>query len=238
MVLSSFYEESSAGLAVSPLQASRFAKEIADDFNPIHDPGGKRFCVPGDLLFSLVLERYGLSEQMSLRFSGMVGEGVVLQFPQTLEPAFSICDAAGKSYLEVERSGAILYDQQILWDFAQAYVAFSGQNFPHVLVPLLREHGVMINSERPLVIYEQMSINVSRLNLAGPWLEPARHEVRIEGKRAEVSLGFRIFDTAGELGKGAKKLVVGGLKPYDEAVSEQLIREYLSRKAEYRSAAA
>jgi hypothetical protein len=62
--------------------------------------------------------------------------------------------------------------------------------------------------------------------------------VRIEGKWAEVRLGFRNFDTAGELGKGAKKLVVGGLKPYDEAVSEQLIREYLSRKAEYRSAAA
>ena len=37
-------------------QASDFAKQIADDFNPLHDIQAKRFCVPGDLLFSLILE--------------------------------------------------------------------------------------------------------------------------------------------------------------------------------------
>lgn len=233
MLLSSFYQESSAGVLVSPAQASRFAKEIAGDFNPIHDEDAKRFCVPGDLLFSLLLDRYGLSEEMEVRFSGMVGEGVVLQFPQTQAEDFSISDAAGKSYMEVRRSGRNLHEQKALWAFARAYVAFSGQNFPHVLVPLLREQGVMINPDRPLVIYERMSIRLSSLAVESPRLEPALNEVRLDGKRAEVSLGFRIFDKTGELGEGSKKMVVSGLKPYDEAVSDRLTQEYLSRMAAY-----
>jgi len=32
-------------------QASDFAKQVADDFNPLHNVEAKRFCVPGDLLF-------------------------------------------------------------------------------------------------------------------------------------------------------------------------------------------
>ena len=39
----------------SQQQASQFAKGVAGDFNPIHDVGGKRFCVPGDLLFACLL---------------------------------------------------------------------------------------------------------------------------------------------------------------------------------------
>ncbi|MEX2365607.1 MAG: DUF3581 family protein, partial [Pseudohongiellaceae bacterium] len=60
-------------ISISAEQGSAFAKEIAGDFNPIHNIGAKRFVVPGDLLFALVLNRYGLSKSMSVRFSGMVG---------------------------------------------------------------------------------------------------------------------------------------------------------------------
>lgn len=231
MLLPSFYKESSAGVLVSPEQASRFAKEIAGDFNPIHDIGAKRFCVPGDLLFSLVLERYGLSQKMAFRFLGMVGEGVALQFPKTQDGRFAICDDAGRNYLEVERSGAILHDQVAVLAFAKAYVAFSGQNFPHILVPLLREQGVMINPQRPLVIYEQMLVELERLDGGLPRLEPSAAEAAIDGKRAEVTLGFRIFDEQGQLGQGFKKLIVSGLKPYEADASDQLIQEYLNRKA-------
>lgn len=235
MLLSSFYQESSAGVLVSPAHASRFAKEIAGDFNPIHDPGAKRFCVPGDLLFSLVLDRYGLSEQMEVRFTGMVGEGVVLEFPATGQPQFSISDATGKTYLEAERSGRLVQDPEAVWAFARAYVAFSGQTFPHLLVPLLREQGVMINPERPLVIYERMSIRLSTLDIHRPRLESARHQVKLEGKRAEIHLGFRILDESGELGTGSKKMLVSSLKPYDEARSEAVIQEYRQRISGWQS---
>ena len=38
-------------------QASHFAKKVAADFNPIHDEDNKRFCVPGDLLFAVLLQK-------------------------------------------------------------------------------------------------------------------------------------------------------------------------------------
>ena len=55
MFLQNYYSEENKKIHFSRQQASRFAKEIAGDFNPIHDPEAKRFCVPGDLLFALVM---------------------------------------------------------------------------------------------------------------------------------------------------------------------------------------
>ena len=55
-MLSGVYQESEGKVSVTREQASRFAKSIADDCNPLHDIDAKRFCVPGDLLFSMVLK--------------------------------------------------------------------------------------------------------------------------------------------------------------------------------------
>ena len=41
-------------------QGSDFAKQVADDFNPLHNIDAKRFCVPGALLFSIVIAKSGL----------------------------------------------------------------------------------------------------------------------------------------------------------------------------------
>ena len=58
--LSDFFLLDSAGCyEVSAEQGSRFAKEVAGDFNPIHDHDSKRFCVPGDLLFAIALSDFG-----------------------------------------------------------------------------------------------------------------------------------------------------------------------------------
>lgn len=70
MFLKEFYAIQDGCVAISAAQASMFAKEVAHDFNPLHDEDAKRFCVPGDLLFSLVLEKYGLSRNMHSRFPG------------------------------------------------------------------------------------------------------------------------------------------------------------------------
>ena len=51
MLVEKYYSEVGQEVRVSRQQASDFAKNIADDFNPIHDVQTKRFCVPGDLLF-------------------------------------------------------------------------------------------------------------------------------------------------------------------------------------------
>jgi hypothetical protein len=71
--LRAFHNVQGRHVLISPDQGSRFAKDIAGDFNPIHDADSRRFCVPGDLLFALVLARYGVSACMHCRFVGMVG---------------------------------------------------------------------------------------------------------------------------------------------------------------------
>ena len=52
-----FYAQRGEYVVISAEQASRFAKGVAGDYNPIHNPGARRFCVPGDLLFTLVLTK-------------------------------------------------------------------------------------------------------------------------------------------------------------------------------------
>ena len=73
MLLAPFYTKNANLIRISAQQASNFAKLQCFDFNPIHDPDNKRFCVPGDLLFSLALNIYGVSESMSFTFTNMVG---------------------------------------------------------------------------------------------------------------------------------------------------------------------
>ncbi|MEO1880948.1 MAG: DUF3581 family protein, partial [Methylococcales bacterium] len=72
-MLKEFYSGPDDCVAITAEQGSLFAKEVAGDFNPIHDVDSKRFCVPGDLLFAIVLEKYGLSKTMNFTFTGMLG---------------------------------------------------------------------------------------------------------------------------------------------------------------------
>ncbi len=233
MFVESFYRESAEGVQITPQQASRFAKEVAGDFNPIHDPGSKRFCVPGDLLFAIVLQRYGLSKGMCFTFSGMVGADAVLHFPPSSEGKFAVTDARDRVCLSVEREGETSHDAEQVKALACSYVAFSGHNFPHVLVPLLREQDVMINPERPLVIYESMSVRLDHLDFANPELEHAEDRLEVKGKRGDVRIAFNIKANGVQVGQGFKKLLVSGLKPYEDAVTQKLMDDYLQKKSGY-----
>ncbi|MGD0961590.1 MAG: DUF3581 family protein, partial [Methylomonas sp.] len=171
MFLSEYYNVQEGGVSIAAEQASMFAKEVAHDFNPLHDADAKRFCVPGDLLFSLVLEKYGLSQHMHFIFSGMVGHGVLLNFPDTDAGHIDVTDNQGKTYLQIDRSGQTTRNQVLIETLILDYVAFSGQNFPYVLVPLLARENVMFNIDRPLVIYESMTLTLQHLNFQHPSVE-------------------------------------------------------------------
>lgn len=233
MFLDNFHTELDGKIHIPPQLASDFAKQIADDFNPLHDPDAKRFCVPGDLLFSLVLSQYGLSEEMCFIFSGMVGKGIGLNFPASEENRVEISDDRGKVYLTIDRKGEATHDQTLISDLIRAYVAFSGHNYPHVLIPLLSEQNVMINPARPLVIYENMSIELDRLNIQNPSLKQDAATLEVNGKRGDVRLHFNITADDEVVGRGVKKLVVSGLRPYEEKDSIQMIEDYKNRKSSY-----
>ncbi len=236
MFLDQYHSDNGSVINISEQQASSFAKDISGDFNPIHDPGSKSYCVPGDLLFALVLVKYGLSPQMDFHFTGMVRNNVGLIFPPEANSEISICDSKGKSYLIVRRHGTAVENVELTENLIREYVAFSGQNFPHILMPLMSEHRVMINPARPLVIYDSMSFNLERLNYSSIRLELAKTALEITGKRAEARLFFKASADGKTMGTGYKKLILSGLRPYDPATMERLRDEYLSRKAAYESA--
>ncbi len=211
-------------------QASDFAKRIAGDFNPIHNVDAKRFCVPGDLLFAVALQHYGLSEKMRVIFSGMVGDGVGLEFPEAGDGAITVRDSHGKSCLDLQRSGATTTDTKSLCGIIRCYVQFSGQAFPHILVPLMAEHGLMINPERPLIIYESMSIELDSLQFEAPSLELTEARLEIHGKRGDTHLRFAVKADGRVVGRGAKSMVLSGLRPYVPDQIEELVNDYMARK--------
>jgi hypothetical protein len=231
--LDEFYTQNGNLVSISPEQASRFAKEVAGDFNPIHNPDAKRFCVPGDLLFSLVLAKFGLSQKMSVTFSGMVGRGVDLVFPQESSGNIDLADANGKVYTRIEHAGDTTKDSAIIEKLSKEYVAFSGQNFPFVMVPLMRKHQVMFNTRRPLVMYESMSFQLDSVNLAAPSLTLVESKLDIDGKRGEVHFLFDIKDGDRLVGQGDKKLLVGGLLPFDEEQMDAMIAQFTEFKTAY-----
>ncbi|MGS2744345.1 DUF3581 family protein [Halomonas sp. LS-001] len=230
-----FYTRRGDFVVISAAQASRFAKGVAGDYNPIHNPDARRFCVPGDLLFALVLERFGLWQQMEFRFTNMVGADTPLCFRETEQGVVQVCDEQGKCYLEATRQGDVTRDAAAIEAFARCYVAFSGKNFPHYLKPLMETHGVMFNPKRPLVIYDSMGFSLERLNAQTPGLELTGSSLDVQGKRADALLDFSIQSGGKAVGVGSKKLVVSGLCEYNAEQMDAIVAEFYRLKAAYES---
>lgn len=228
-----FYAQRGEYVVISAEQASRFAKGVAGDYNPIHNPGARRFCVPGDLLFALVLERFGLSQTMDFRFLNMVGADTPLRFREADDGTVHVSDETGKCYLEATRRGATTHEEAAVDAFVRCYVAFSGKNFPHYLKPLMEAHGVMFNPKRPLVIYDSMGFTLERLDGLAPDLALTRSSLEVLGKRADALLEFSIQSNGNPVGEGSKKLVVSGLCDYDPAAMEAIVAEFYRLKAAY-----
>jgi hypothetical protein len=233
MLLQEYYHEHNEGIHFSRQQASRFAKEVAGDFNPIHDPEAKRFCVPGDLLFALVMSKYGLSQRMRFVFSELVSDAVQLRLPDSTARQIDIIGDDGKKYLTLHREGDTSDDQQLIDDLTCSYVRFSGQTFPHVLVPLMSEKQVMINPDRPLVIYESMTISLERLDISAPQLELTGSELEVKGKRGTVRLAFQLQTSDEIVGTGEKNMILSGLRPFDAQKVDTLVAGYNTRKHSY-----
>ena len=137
-------------ITISAKQGSDFAKNIACDFNPIHDPLSKRFSVPGDLLFALALREYGLHKRMAFEFLDLVSADTELSYPQldSDEADLKVLNSKGKAVLAVQYNGGVSKEALKTEKLLKNYVAFSGQNFPVILVSLMKQHGVMVNPKR------------------------------------------------------------------------------------------
>lgn len=241
MFLTPYFSQDNNQFQFTRQQASHFAKKVAGDFNPIHDEDSKRFCVPGDLLFAVLLSKEGISQKMRFDFSGMVSNGVALSVENKCEKESAVVDEKSKEYLHMSREGEVNHNPEFIEHVVTSYVQFSGMNFPHIMVPLMEEQQMMINCQRPLVIYESMEVEFSRLDLTHPEVEFSGATFDVDGKRGVVTLNFTFKEDGEVVGKGLKRMVASGLKPYDQEAVDDLVERFHARKeaflAEFANAA-
>jgi hypothetical protein len=237
MYLNEFHTEENQAFQFTRQQASEFAKTIAGDFNPIHDVDNKRFCVPGDLLFALMLHKNGLSQKMSFNFAGMVNENTQVKIVENKDGLAILAGDANKVYLEMDHSGSVSSDQQLIERVVKSYVAFSGMNFPHIMVPLMREQGKMINIARPLVMYQRMEVEFEHLDISDPKVNFTGAKMDVNGKRANVTLNFDFVENGKVIGHGVKNMVMSGLVDFDETGLQMLVDKFNQLKTRYKQVA-
>ncbi|MFT5758651.1 MAG: hypothetical protein ACI9LM_003397 [Alteromonadaceae bacterium] len=233
MFLDNYYSVINNKTVFSRQQASNFAKHVADDFNPLHDIDAKRFCVPGDLLFSLVLAKTGLYQEMTFKFSGMVTDGISLDFPNEINKEACIIDDNNKEYMQITASGEKTIEPDVIESLIRSYVEFSGHTFPHILVKLMAENNVMINPTRPMVMYESMSIHLNSLNITNVKLVEANSTLVINGKRGNASLLFDLVCDGSIVGHGKKHMLLSGLREYSQDIIDEIVNGYNDKKAQY-----
>ncbi len=233
MFLDDFYTTSNNKINFTRQQASNFAKQIADDFNPLHNVDAKRFCVPGDLLFSLILAKSGLFQKMDFTFSGMVTNDIHLNFPSDIDGKVSVTDDNGKDYMHVNASGSSTKNEATIESLIRAYVEFSGHTFPHILVKLMAENNIMINPSRPMVMYESMSIQLDNVDFTEVKLIESNSTLTIDGKRGSACLAFDLISNEVKVGHGEKHMLLSGLREYCQETINVIVEDYNKTKAAY-----
>lgn len=240
MFVESFYQKHDAAISITAEQGSRFAKAIAGDFNPIHDPGHRRFCVPGDLLFAIAVQHFGLSESIKVQFKSLVDADQRLFLPPvSADPSPQhqlIRDDRDRVIMEWSQAGAQTFEAQQIERLIRTYVAFSGQNFPHVLVPLLEQHHIMFHPKRPFVIYDSMALHLERLDFTEPTLELTERTLIESDRRADITFSFVWKEDNTVIGTGSKTLIISGLQPYDAEAMAVVVADFVQARDNYQTA--
>lgn len=238
--LSSYYSLDQDEVVISAAQGSAFAKGVAGDFNPIHDPESRRFCVPGDLLFAIAIQRYGIYQSMAFEFLDLLGADIGMRYPEQFPQQakrLEIFSSKDKPTLGLNVEGANSQVESQQESLIKNYVAFSGHNFPDILVPLMREQNVMFNPARPLVIYQNMQLNFQHLKFKTLDVELAQTSLVVNNKRGDATLNFKLKDEQGkEVGEGAKTLILSGLREYKEEQIQEMRDEFYRRSTGYKAA--
>jgi len=232
MFTEGYCTRSGENILFSKQQGSDFAKRIAGDFNPLHDVGNSRFCIPGDLLFALMLSQFGISREMAFDFQGMVSGGTPIHFIE-LDKTIIAKNDKDKQVLCVARDGEITRNNIFVEGLIRAYVAFSGETFPHTIIELMKDEGMMINTRRPMVIYDQMSLSFSRFSESEPQVELQNCHFNVSGKRGMVTMNFDLLTDGQSIGSGQKQIIMSGLRPYEQSDIDYLVDTYNSGKAAF-----
>lgn len=226
MNLENFYSYTDDVLSFTRQQASDFAKNVAGDFNPLHDVETKRFCVPGDLLFAVMVSRLGVSQNMRFDFEGMVTETSRININQQNSSRIDLVDQNDKALMHINHSGENTSESGFITGLIEKYVQFSGRTFPEILINLMKKNQVMINPARPLIIYKNMAVHINEFPIGELDLEFTGASLQSEGKKGSVNLEFDLLVNKRVIGHGTKSMVLSGLRPYDQTAIDKIVSGY------------
>ncbi len=232
--LQSYFHNQDQEIKISAQQGSDFAKNIAGDFNPIHNPDSKRFCIPGDLLFAIALDQYGLYQKMNFQFLELVAAKNTLIYPvksDQSEGQLTVINERQHDVLKIDYADQVTRDSNKIEPLLKNYVSFSGMNFPDILVPLMQQNQVMINPNRPLVIYQSMSLELNTFDYDDLQIVLDETSLHVDGRRGEADLHFNLNAGSECIGTGVKTLILSGLREYEEETVKQMCKTYESYKA-------
>jgi len=224
-----YYSRIDDAFVFSKQQGSDFAKKIAGDFNPLHDTDNSRFCIPGDLLFSVMLAEFGVSKSMDFDFQGMISGDMPVHFVQE-KGSIEAKNDKNKTLLQLKRSGEISTNLNFVEGLIRSYVAFSGKTFPHIIIKLMKEQGMMINTKKPMVIYDQMSLSLNNFSERAPDVLLKECDFKVTGKRGMVTMNFDIVAENETIGTGEKQIIMSSLRPYMQEDIDYLVDAYNESK--------
>ncbi len=232
MFTQKFYTIKDHQYVFSRQQGSDFAKRIAGDFNPLHDIDNSRFCVPGDLLFSVILSKFGVSKNMTFDFQGMIAGEMPISLSETKHSIVAENDK-NKVVLSVEKDGEVCNQEQFVEGLIRSYVAFSGKTFPHIIIELMKKENAMINTKKPMVIYDQMKLSLQSFSESAPEVLLKDCDFEVTGKRGMVTMNFDIRADDVSIGTGEKQIIMSGLRPYAQDDIDYLVDTYNASRSAY-----
>ena len=173
----------------------------------------------------------------------MVDESAEFELPVSFSEKFELTNTNSSECLTLVHDGdSVSYNERVA-AMVTRYIKFSGLTFPDVLVPLMKSHDVMIHPTRPLVIYRSMMIELSDngieylkstgSNAEAVELELTVSTLEVSGKKAEASLNFVFSADGTSLGNGSKRMILGGLRPYDQTTIDDIVTRYNSWRDSY-----
>lgn len=156
-----------------------------------------------------------------------------MPLPESMSREFTLTDGNGRRYLTISYSEPPALNTEFVAALTEQYVQFSGQTFPDILVELMRSENVMINPDRPLVIYKNMMVELERCDVGQVELVFDEARLSIDGKKGEATLSFLITANGHSIGQGQKTMLLGGLRPYDQSAIDSIVLDYTSAKEAY-----
>ena len=99
----------------------------------------------------------------------------------------------------------------------------------------MKKENVMVNPDRPLIVYESMEIQLEQIDFSGLSLELYQTGIDVQGKRGKACLQFELVSDGGKIGCGQKNMILSGLKPYDHDIMEKVVEQYILRTQSFSS---